>query len=101
MVQVAELQRLLDELVGTRHVRGPAEHHDQSDQASGQEKNADNTDLREGIGAAAEDLRHRMLRTMRPRGGCLGYQRARRGKFRAECPPRLIRLVPCCEKRSK
>ena len=66
VVQVAELERLLDELIGAGHIRRAPDHHDQADEPAYQEKNADNTDLRDDIGAAVENLRHRMLTDGRP-----------------------------------
>jgi len=60
-MRVAELERLLDEFVGARHVRRAPEDHDEPDDTARQEKYAGNTEFRQGIGAAMKDLRHRML----------------------------------------
>ena len=66
---VAELNRLLDELFGARHIGRPAKDDEETDQPAGQEKDADNTDPREGIGAATKYLRHRLLTVGAPATG--------------------------------
>ena len=88
VVRVAELKRLFDELVGARHVRRTSEDHDETDQAAGQEERADNTDVRESVGAATKDLRHRMLTVGAPayRALTLIANYARRGQGAASFP---------------
>ena len=76
VVQVAELNRLFDVLVGAGDVRRPAKGHRQQDQASHQRQNAEKTDFRECIGAAMEDLRHQVCVPTRPRGQELAGERA-------------------------
>ena len=71
VVQVRELDGLLAIFLGTRHVRRASNGHCEAEQSPHEEENADNTDLREGVGAAMEDLRHRMLKPARPQGGRL------------------------------
>src|SRR5688572_6306832 len=71
VMRVAELKRLFDEFVGARHVRRTPEDHDERDGAACQEQYAGNTDFREGVRAAIEDLRHRRLTVVRPRGRAL------------------------------
>ena len=61
MMRVTELQRLLDELLRAGDIGAAANDYQKADQAAGQKKPSDNTDLREGIGARLKNLRHRML----------------------------------------
>ena len=57
-MQVAELHRLLDVLIGAGDVRRAAEQHRQPDETSDQDKNAGETDFGKGVGASMEDLGH-------------------------------------------
>ena len=61
VMEMAELHRLLDVLLGARHVRRATEKHREPDQASDQQENACETDLGQGVGASMENLRHRRL----------------------------------------
>ena len=61
VMEMAELHRLLDVLVGAGDVRGAPEQHGEQDQTRRRAGEAGETDLGEGVGAAMEDLRHRRL----------------------------------------
>ena len=61
VVDVAELNRLLEELVGAGHIRGATKQHGQQDETCGQHQCAGETELGNGIGAAMEDLRHLLM----------------------------------------
>lgn len=61
VVRVAELQRLLDELLRASDVGATTQSDHEANQADGQEEPADNTGFRESIGARLKDLWHRML----------------------------------------
>ena len=51
VVEMAELNRLFDELFSACHIRGPAKDDEKTDAPAGQKKTTDNTDSRDGIGA--------------------------------------------------
>jgi hypothetical protein len=94
VIYVTELERLLDELVLAGDVRRSREDDGEQDKATDQRKNAENTDLREGVGALTEYLRHRFW-AARPRG----ERQIRGGRF---CAPVTSRgLYHSCEKRIK
>src|SRR5687767_4173898 len=61
VMAVAELHRLLDVLVGARDVRRAGDENCRKNQAGEEEQEAGETKLREGIGAATEDLGHWIL----------------------------------------
>lgn len=109
VVEMAELKRLLDEFVGAGHVAGTPEHDEEAGESTGQQEQADNTDFREGIGAAMKDLRHQTLCRAGPSGPAArnggarlaglpvdAHQEGQKSAF-----PCNDRLVPCCEKRIK
>jgi hypothetical protein len=67
VVKVAELNRLLDDFVLACGIRRAADCHGQQNQAPDQGQHTEETELGKGIGAAVEDLRHRLLKPARPR----------------------------------
>jgi hypothetical protein len=100
VMHVTELNGLDDVLVGARHVGRAAEHHCQQDETADEGENAEKTDLRKSVGAAMENLRHRMLKSERAREADSGCETRHRGtrRLRGDCPSDQSRLVPCCEK---
>lgn len=82
VMRVAELQGLLDEFLGTRDIRAAAKDYEQADQTAGQEKRADNTGFREGIGAGLKNLRHLIVDDRRrPRGARAPHQERQERRF--------------------
>ena|SRR5687768_8317245 len=61
VMPMAELHRLLHELVRPRDVRRAPENHRQEDAACDENQKTGETQLRKGVCAGTEDLRHRML----------------------------------------
>ena len=103
VVEVAELDGLLDELVRTGHVRRASEHHRDQDQSADQRQHAEQTELRKGIGASLEDLRHRMLIAGATASGRLrvAYQEGSGCRYDVRIPRDRDQVVPRCEKRIK